>query len=280
MVVSLFQFSQKQPSGFGLPSKRRDGTGLMAEPGNCDAGQALLRFGSRYLRPPRRAVCCLLDPARSGKQQASAHGEGEGSSDPAPVSSLRDLRQVIGSGRRWACGCSTAGRNASSGSTRRRRYAAPQASRRRGNMDRLTGREAANQRGDPVQAGATPAYFLITAVARMIPPSNSTPSTLMSSPTLMLAHEPFWKSVAGVVTTVPSFRTYVTLGHIPELDLILPESVTVFGAGGGGGCGVGAGGTGVGGAGAGAPALGAVSALVLVRELAQGLAARGFAART
>ena len=85
----------------------------------------------------------------------------------------------------------------------------------------------------------------------MIPPSNSTPSTLMSSPGLMLAHEAFWKSVAGVVTTVPSFRTYVTLGHIPELDLILPESVTVFGAEGGGGGGAGAGGTGVGGTGVG-----------------------------
>jgi hypothetical protein len=85
----------------------------------------------------------------------------------------------------------------------------------------------------------------------MIPPSNSTPSTLMSSPGLMLAQELFWKSVAGVVTTVPSFRTYVTLGHIPELDLILPESVTVFGAGGGGGGGVGAGGAGAGGAGVG-----------------------------
>ena len=80
----------------------------------------------------------------------------------------------------------------------------------------------------------------------------------MSSPGLMLAHEAFWKSVAGVVTTVPSFRTYVTLGHIPELDLILPESVTVFGAEGGGG--VGAGGTGVGGAGVGGAGVGGAGA--------------------
>ena len=160
----------------------------------------------------------------------------------------------------WACGCSTAERSASSGSTRQCSYAVPQAPLSRGNLGRLTDRAAANQRGDPVQAGSTPAHFLVTTVARMIPPSSSIPSTLMSSPGLMLAHEPFWKSVAGVVATVPSLRTYVTLGHTPELDLILPEIVTVFGAGGGGGGGVGAGGTGVGGAGTGGAGAGGAGA--------------------
>jgi hypothetical protein len=85
----------------------------------------------------------------------------------------------------------------------------------------------------------------------MVPPFQFDALDLDSLPVWMVAHEPFWKSVAGVVMTVPSFRTYVTLGHNPELDLTLPESVTVFGAGGGGG--VGAGGAGVGGAGVGSP---------------------------
>ena len=92
----------------------------------------------------------------------------------------------------------------------------------------------------------------------MVPSTSSTPSTWTSLPALILEHEPFWKSVAAVVTTVRPLMTYVTVGHSPELDVTVPESVTAFGVGGVGVGGAGAGGVGVGGAGVGGAGAGGV----------------------
>src|SRR4029453_3701774 len=58
--------------------------------------------------------------------------------------------------------------------------------------------------------------------------------------TLILEHEPFWKSVAVFVITVRPLMTYLMFGQSPEIDVTLPESVTALAAGGGGAGGTGA----------------------------------------